>query len=122
MVFIAAPGGRPAAQAAPDAATHKAWMNDASEQQEELRDALASKSGPAAAAAAQKLATLMGRTESYWDRKKATDVVLLARQARSLAAETAAASTRSRFDDAKAAFIKLSATCNACHDLHPEKR
>jgi hypothetical protein len=110
------------AQAPPDAATHKAWMNEATDQQDELRDALAAKSTSTAATAAKELATLMGHTESYWDRKKATDVVLLARQARSLATETAAAASRSRFVEAKAAFDKLSATCNACHDLHPEKR
>src|SRR3954468_12615524 len=122
MVSVHALGERPAAQAAPDAATHKAWMNDASDQQDELREALAAKSAPTAATAAKKIATLMGHTESYWDRKKATAIVLLARQARSLATETAAAATRGRFAEAKAAFDKMNATCNACHDQHPEKR
>jgi hypothetical protein len=105
-----------------NAETHKAWMNDAADQQDELREALAAKSAAKSATAAAKLADLMKQTETYWAGKKAPDIVTLAVQARRMATETGAAAKAGKFDQAHTAFGKMNATCNACHDLHPEKR
>ena len=116
--------GQPAGKAKtpPDAAAHKAWMNDATDAQEDVREALAGKSSAKVAAAASTLQTLMARTESYWTSRHADDIVKLAAEARALAGEVARAAKAHTLDQANEAFVKLSATCNTCHDLHPEKR
>jgi hypothetical protein len=105
-----------------DAAAHKQWMNDASDAQEDFRDAIAAKSGSKAADAAMKIDDLMGRTEAYWTEKKAADGVKLAHDSRAIAKEAAAAANAGRLEAANAAFTRLGATCNSCHELHLEKR
>ena len=112
-------GGRgPAA----DAETHKAWMNDAADAQEDIREALAAADGAKVRDGAVKIEAFMALTEEYWAAKKADDIVKLAQASRALARETAAAATAGKMPGARSAFDKLSASCNACHDLHPEKR
>ena len=101
LALAGAIGAAGAAQAPPDAEAHKAWMNDATDQQDEIREALAAKSGAKAAAAATKLAALMGKTESYWSRKKAADIVTLAQESRRLAAQVAASARAGKFDRAR---------------------
>lgn len=110
------------AAAAPDAAAHKAWMNDATDAQEDLREALAGKSSAKAAAAGSKLQTLMAKTEGYWSSRHADDIVKLAVEAKALAGQVAQAARARKLDQANEAFGKLNTTCNTCHDLHPEKR
>jgi hypothetical protein len=111
---------------AADAEAHKQWMNDAADAQEDLREALAAGAGKVdgkkVAAAALKIEALMADTEAYWTAKKAADIVTLAVAARAQARDVASAATAGKFDQAAAASTKLGATCNACHDLHPEKR
>ena len=109
-------------KAAPDAATHKAWMNDATDAQEDLREAMAGKSSAKAAAAASTLQTLMAQTERYWTSRHADDIVKLAVEAKALAGQVAQAAKARKLDQANEAFGKLNTTCNTCHDLHPEKR
>jgi cytochrome c556 len=48
--------------------------------------------------------------------------VRLSKDARAQAAAAAAAVKAGRMTDAGAAFDKMGATCNACHDLHLEKK
>jgi hypothetical protein len=107
---------------APDAAVHKAWMNDAADAQDDLREALAGKSSAKSAAAALKLQTLMTRTERYWAGRHAADIVKLAQQSKAFAGQVASAARARKFEQAGDAFGKLNTTCNTCHDLHPEKR
>lgn len=107
---------------APSAAMHKKWMDDASDLQEELRDALKSKAGAKAATTALKIETLMARTQTYWASKKASDVVKLAQESRTLAKQVATAAKAGKIDEANDAFTKMNSNCNVCHDLHPEKR
>lgn len=116
--------GKPARKkaSAPTAATHKAWMNEATDAQEDVREALAGKSSTKVAAAASKLQTLMTRTERYWTSRHADDIVKLAAEARTLAGQVAQAARARKLDQATEAFGTLNATCNTCHDLHPEKR
>jgi hypothetical protein len=106
----------------PDAETHKSWMNDAGDAQEDLREALAAKDGKAAATAALKIEGLMAQTEKYWAARHAEDIVKLAQTSRTLSRSVATEAGADKIDAAKEALQKLSANCNACHDLHPEKR
>jgi hypothetical protein len=107
---------------APDADAHKAWMNDATDLQEDIRDAMHIKDGAQIAAAATKIEALMAKTEAYWSAKKAADIVTLAQTARGQARDVATFGTAAKFDQAADAFDKMNGTCNTCHDLHPEKR
>lgn len=110
------------AASAPTAATHKAWMDDAADAQDELREAIVGKSSAKAAGAASKLRTLMARTERYWAGRHADDVVTLARESKALAGQVASAARARKFEQANETFGKLNTTCSGCHDLHPEKR
>ena len=112
-----APAGQPA-----DADAHKGWMNDAADAQEDLRDALHAKKVAEATAAAMKIEALMAQTEAYWAEKKAADIVTIAQESRALATQVATAAKAARYTQADEAFQKMNARCNACHDLHPEKR
>jgi hypothetical protein len=114
-------GGAASAQA-PDASAHKQWMNDASDAQEDYRFAVADKDQKAAAAALGTLEALMAKTVDYWTAKKADDGVKLSKDARALAAQASAAVKAGNMSEAGEAFDKMGATCNACHDLHLEKR
>jgi hypothetical protein len=112
-----------AAQKTPaDADAHKAMMNEAGDAQEDYRFAFGEKDAKAAAEALAKLEGFMAQTESYWSAKKMADIVTLAQRARSQAARARAAAQAGKLADAHEAFGQLTTTCNACHDLHPEKR
>ena len=113
---------RVAAQTTPGADEHKAWMNDASDAEEDFRFAVTDKDAKAAAAALIKIEQLMQKTEAYWTAKKANDGVALTKDARALASEAAAAAAKGSLADAGAGFEKMTAKCNACHELHLEKR
>jgi len=101
---------------------HKAGMNDASDLQEDVRDAIAARSGEKIETAAGKLEALMGRTEDYWSAKKQADIVKLAQATRALARQLAADGKGGALDAAATTFGRMNASCNTCHDLHPEKR
>jgi hypothetical protein len=116
-------GGLPAPQTgAQDAAAHKAWMDDAADLQDELREQLLARSGDKAAAAATKIERILAQTQAYWAAKHADDIVTIARESRTLATAVATAAKAGKSDQATEASAKMSARCNACHDLHPEKR
>ena len=111
-----------AAQSSPGADEHKAWMNDASDAEEDFRAAVTDKDAKAAAAALTRIEGLMQKTEAYWTAKKATDGVALTKETRTLASQAAAAAAKGSLADASAGFEKMTAKCNACHELHLEKR
>lgn len=106
----------------PNALVHKGWMDEAGDAQDELGEALSEKDGAVVSEAALKIEALMAKTEAYWAAKRAADIVKLAQAARALSKEVAAAGAANRIVLAQGAFEKLNANCNACHDLHPEKR
>jgi hypothetical protein len=113
---------RVAAQTTASADEHKAWMNDASDAEEDFRFAVTDKDAKAAAASLTKIEALMQKTEAYWTAKKANDGVALTKDTRALASEAAAAAAKGSLADAGAGFEKMTAKCNACHELHLEKR
>ena len=112
----------PVSAQAPDAAAHKAWMNDASDAQEDYRFAVSEKDQKAAVEALVKLEALMAKTEDFWTAKKVADGVKLAKESRALAAQAQAAAKRGDAAAAGQSFDKMGASCNTCHDLHLEKR
>jgi hypothetical protein len=115
--------GLPTPQApAPDAAAHKAWMDDAADLQDELREQLLAKAGDKAAAAAIQIERILAQTQAYWAAKHADDIVAIAQESRRLATAVATAAKAGKFDQATEASATMGARCNACHDLHPEKR
>jgi hypothetical protein len=115
--------GLPTLQApAPDAAAHKAWMDDAADLQDELHEQLLARAGDKAAAAAIEIERILAQTQAYWAAKHADDIVTIAQESRTLAAAVATAAKAGRIDQAAEASAAMSARCNACHDLHPEKR
>jgi len=112
----------PISAQAPDAAAHKAWMNDASDAQEDYRFAVSEKDQKAAVESLVKLEALMAKTEDYWTAKKMADGVKLAKESRALAAQAQAAAKRGDTAAAGQSFDKMGASCNSCHELHLEKR
>ena len=122
LLLVLLSAGRFAAQTTPSADEHKAWMNDASDAEEDFRFAIADKDAKAAAAALTKIEALMQKTEAYWTAKKANDGVALTKETRALASQGAAAAAKGNLPDAGAGFEKMTAKCNACHELHLEKR
>jgi hypothetical protein len=107
---------------APDAAAHTQWMNDASDAQEDYRFAVTDKDAKAAVAALGKLESLMARTGDYWTVRKSADGVKLAKAARASAAQAAVAAKRGDLAAASTAFDAMGVSCNACHELHLEKK
>lgn len=112
----------PTSAQAPDAAAHKAWMNDASDAQEDYRFAVSEKDQKAAVESLVKLEALMAKTEDYWTAKKMADGVKLAKESRALAAQAQAAAKRGDVAAAGQSFDKMGVSCNSCHELHLEKR
>jgi hypothetical protein len=107
---------------APDVEAEKGWMNDATDLQEDIREAMGKKDTATVAEAALKIEALMARTEAFWSARKAADIVKLAQTARMQARNVAAQAKAGRLDEAAGVFSALNTTCNTCHDLHPEKR
>ena len=107
---------------APGPDDHKQWMNDASDAQEDFRDAMGAKSGAKVAEAGAKLQDLMTKTLNYWQAKKAADGVKLTQESIAQAKLIQSSAKANQFTAAQAAFDKMTTTCNACHELHLEKR
>ena len=105
-----------------DAETHRAWMNDASDAQEDFRFALSEKDAKAAGEALAKIDRLMASTEQYWASRKAADGVAITRETRTLAQQAAGAVKAGELAKARDAFDTMGARCNTCHELHLEKR
>src|SRR5690242_13825168 len=100
------------------AETHKQWMNDASDAQDDFRFAVAEKKQNDAVDALTKLEALMGRTEDYWSAKKAADGVKLTKETRVYATQALTAAKAGDLAAATTQFDKMGASCNTCHELH----
>ena len=119
MTLAGAPG---VAAQAPDAAAHKQWMDDASDAQEDYRFAVTDKDQKAAVEALGKLESLMARTEDYWAARKSADGVKLTKSTRASAAHWSAGANIGDLGGAWNAFDAMGVSCNACHELHLEKK
>ena len=107
---------------APSADDHKQWMDDASDAQEDFHDAIGSKSGAKVAEAGVKLQDLMIKTLNYWQAKKAADGVKLTEDCIAQAKAIQTSAKANQLPAAQAAFDKMTKSCNACHELHLEKK
>ncbi len=122
-VFAMTLAGTPRVAAqAPDAAAHTQWMNEASDAQEDYRFAVTDKDQRVAVEALGKLELLMARTEEYWTVRKSADGVKLAKAARMSALQASSAAKRGDLEAASQAFDAMGTACNACHDLHLERK
>ncbi len=130
LVLLAAPavvamtlaGAPHVAAQAPDAAAHKQWMNDASDAQEDYRFAVTDKDQKAAVEALGKLESFMALTEDYWTVRKSVEGVRLAKASRASAAQASASAKKGDLAAASTAFDAMGISCNACHELHLEKK
>jgi hypothetical protein len=109
-------------QSADDTARHKAWMDQAQELKDDLKDALDAKTAQKAAHYADELAKFGAREEAYWKRAKQADAATLANENLEASKQISAAARSGNIDQALQGYSKLEATCRGCHDLHPEKR
>ncbi|HKT81019.1 MAG TPA: hypothetical protein VJP86_12415 [Vicinamibacterales bacterium] len=112
--------GNAAANATPE--QHKEMMDEVGDSQEDLRESIATKDVKAANAAAVKVQAFMEETQIYWAARKFADVNKLADQSVAQSKDIVKAVSAGKLDEARGALDKLSATCNACHELHPEQR
>ena len=97
-------------------------MDDAQEAKDDLLEAVGAKTAPKAAEATAKIQKILQETKAFWEQQKMADVVKTADDALGAANEMAAVAKSGKMDTAKAAYDKLNAACNKCHDLHAEER
>jgi hypothetical protein len=100
---------------------HKQWMNDAAEQQEEVRDAFAAKDPAKLLAAAKKLDVLTAKEAAFWDRTSVAQAKSLAATNRQESQQLIRAAQAGKMAEARTVFASLEKTCSACHGLQLEK-
>ena len=101
---------------------HKAWMNDAQDKKDDIREALAAKDSKKLVAAATDIEKLTGREQEFWARTKIEKAKEIAARNRAEAQELLRSAQAGRFAEAGEAFASLEHTCSSCHDLHFEKQ
>ena len=104
------------------AARHKATMDAAQDQKDELQDAFDAKSAAKVSEAAEKLVAFGQAEELYWTKAGIPEGVALAQQNLAASKQIVKDATVGQLNQAAAAFSKLNDSCRACHDLHLEKR
>lgn len=111
----------PATVVAQDAA-YRQKMDDAQDAKDDLMDAIDHKSGPKAAEATAKITKIVQEAKQFWAAKKMADIVKLADASLAALGEMNKLASAGKMDQSQAVFQKVSDTCSACHDAHPEKR
>ena len=100
---------------------HKAWMDDAQDKKDDVREALAAKDANKLTAAAIEIEKLTDQEQKFWARTDILKAKELAATNRAEAKEMLQAARSAKFDAAGATFARLEKTCSSCHDLHFEK-
>ena len=103
-------------------AAHKAWMDDAQDKKDDVREALAAKDAKKLVVAAVDMEKLTEREAQFWARTKIAQAKEIASRNRDEAKEMLAAARAREFSPAGDAFARLEKTCSSCHDLHFEKQ
>ena len=101
---------------------HKAWMNDAQDKKDDVREALAAKDAKKLVAAASGIEKATGQEQQFWARTAIVQAQELANKNRGEAREMLQAARAAHFTEAADAFARLEKTCASCHDLHFEKQ
>lgn len=101
---------------------HKAWMDDAQDKKDDVREALAAKDSKKLVAVAVEIEKLTAQEQNFWARTTIAQAKELAAKNRSEAKEILQSARAARFAQAADAFARLEKTCSSCHDLHFEKQ
>lgn len=96
------------------------WMKTTAAEMGSLRKNEA-KTGPEAAASAEKLSAIYAEMGAFWTARNATDAAKLSEEGKSGADALAAAAKAGDADKAGAAFKQIGGTCKGCHEAHREK-
>jgi hypothetical protein len=100
---------------------HKAWMDDAQDKKDDVREALAAKDATKLSAAAADIEKLTLQEQQFWARTSIAQAKELAAKNLGEAKEMLNAAKAGRFSEAGNAFGRLEKTCSSCHDQHFEK-
>lgn len=103
-------------------ASHKRWMDDAQDLQEEIHGALEAKAPASATSAAAKLIGLGQQELRFCNKAGLSDARRLAEDNLDAARRIESAAKAGDLPRLKESFGLLQSSCRACHDLHPEKR
>ena len=101
---------------------HKAWMDDAQDKKDDVREALAGKDAKKLVAAAMDIDKLTEQESQFWARTKIVRAKEIATKNRGEAKEMLQLARAGKFTEAGDAFARLEKTCSSCHDLHFEKQ
>lgn len=110
-------GGAAIAQ---DDAEFQQWMKATGAELGALRK-MDDKTGPEAAASAEKVSGLYEQVAGYFAKKNVADATQMSQDGKVAADELAAAAKAGDSEKANAAFKSLGGTCKGCHDAHREK-
>lgn len=105
---------------AQDDAAFQTWMKSTNTEMGVLRK-IDSKTGPEAAASAEKLSAIYQKVSAYWSAKHADDAVKISDEGKAAADALAVAAKAGESDKAAAAYKSLGGTCRGCHEAHREK-
>ena len=101
---------------------HKAWMDDAQDKKDDVREALAAKDAKKLVAVAAEIEKLTEQEQKFWARTTIAQAKEIAAKNRGEAQEMLQAARAARFAEAGEAFARLEKTCSSCHELHFEKQ
>lgn len=107
------------APAQDEADLHK-WMKDTGAANDVLRK-LPAKTGPEAAASAEKISTAYAHMKGFWEKRNVADAVKWSEEGKTAADELARAAKAGEADAATASMKLLGGTCRSCHEAHREK-
>ena len=79
------------------------------------------KTGPDAAASAEKLSAIYEKVTAFWTAKNVPDAVKISGEGKTAADSLVAAVKAGDSEKASAAFKTLGGTCRPCHEAHREK-
>lgn len=106
--------------AAQDEADLAKWMKSTQAEMGVLRK-IETKTGPDAAASAEKLAVNFDQIKTFWDKRGVEDASKWSVEAKSAALELSVAAKANDAEKAGAALRTIGGTCKSCHDAHRDK-
>jgi len=109
------------AVSAQDEVQYRPWMQSIRDSVASLRKNLEAKTGPAAAADANKAAEVFGQVHAFWQRKNVADAQKFAMDAQNGLKQVAEHAAAGRFDEASQALTAAQQNCAGCHEAHRER-
>jgi len=120
VINLAALLGLGVVACAQDEADLQKWMKTTGGEFGALRK-IESKTGPDAAASAEKIAVIYDQMKGFWEKRQVDDAVKMSTDGKAAALELASAAKAGDGDKAAAAFKTVGGTCQGCHTAHREK-